>query len=140
IYAAGDDGYLYVVDPDGKEIARFQTDDWLSFPVIMADNTIIVSDANDTVWAIGDDGCEGQIPALHRPEDLNTDWAMNFIDFAVMAADWLDCTDTSRDPETRDPLCDYDGDEIFLAGDINRDQYVNYTDLAALANRWLTED
>ena len=65
---------------------------------------------------------------------------MDFIDFAVMAADWLDCTDTSIDPKTRDPLCDYAGDEIFLAGDINRDQYVDLADLAALAYRWLSED
>ncbi|MHC4570755.1 MAG: outer membrane protein assembly factor BamB family protein [Planctomycetota bacterium] len=140
IYAAGDDGYLYVIDTNGKEIARLESDNWLSHPVIAADGTIIITDSNNMVVAIGGDGCEGQVPALHRPEDLNTDWAMDFIDFAVMAADWLQCTDITLDPETRFPFCDYAGDEIFLAGDINRDQYVDLADLAALAYRWLSED
>jgi parallel beta-helix repeat protein len=140
IYAASDDGYLYVIDPTGKEIARFKGYDGLSFPVITADNTMIVCDANNTVWAIGGSGCEGQPAALHRPEDLNADWSMNFIDFAVMAAGWLDCTDTSLDPITKTPYCDDPGNEIFLKSDINRDQYVDLADLAGLANRWLTQE
>lgn len=140
IYAAGDDGYLYILDPDGHEIARYQADSQLSFPVITADGTIIVNDANNTVTAIVDDDCPGQPPALHRPEDLNTDWQMNFIDFAILAADWLDCTDTSYDPETREPYCDYDGNDIFRLADINRDLYVNLFDLAQLAMRWLEQE
>jgi len=140
IYAAGDDGFLYVVDPDDTEIARYQTDSHLSFPVITADGTIIVNDANNIVTAIVDGDCPGQPPALHRPEDLNADWQMNFIDFAILAADWLDCTDTSDDPETRDPICDYDGNDIFLLADINRDLYVDAFDLAQLAIHWLEQD
>jgi parallel beta-helix repeat protein len=140
IYAAGDEGYLHVLDPYGNELARLESDNWLSHPVIAADGTMIISDSNNTVLALGADSCEGQIAALHRPEDLSADWAFNFIDFTVMAADWLQCTDTSYDPVTKGPYCDYDGDEFFLTGDINRDQYVNYADVAALANRWLTED
>ncbi|UCF43490.1 MAG: PQQ-binding-like beta-propeller repeat protein [Planctomycetota bacterium] len=140
IYAAGDDGYLYVVDPDASEIARYDTDSHLSFPVITADGTIIVNDSNNIVTAIIDGECPGQPPALHRPEDLNTDWQMNFIDFAILAADWLDCTDTSYDPETRLPYCDYDGNDIFLLADINRDLYVDFFDLAQLAMRWLAQD
>jgi outer membrane protein assembly factor BamB len=140
IYAASDDGYLYVVDPDGREIARFKGYDGLSFPVITADNSMIVCDANNTVWAIGGSGCEGRVAALHRPEDLNADWSMNFIDFAVMAAGWLDCTDTSLDPVTKAPYCDDPGNKIFLESDINRDQYVDSADLAELADRWLTQE
>jgi outer membrane protein assembly factor BamB len=70
IYAASDDGYLYVVDKNGKEISRFQSDGWLNYPVIAADNIVIVSDSkdnsmlilhpNNTVWAIASFGCEGQ--------------------------------------------------------------------------------
>lgn len=131
IYAASDDGYLCVVNPDGEEIARFEGYDWLSFPVIAADNTIIVSDANNTVWAIGGDDCEEQIPALHRPQDLNTDWAVNFKDFALLAADWLDCTDLD---------CDYSGDKIYLTADVDRNLYVDFADIAALAERRLSEE
>jgi parallel beta-helix repeat protein/predicted outer membrane repeat protein len=93
IYAASDDSHLYVVSPDGEEIARFEGSNWLSFPVIAADNTIIINDSNNIVWAIGGDGCEEQQAALHRPEDLNTDWAVDLRDFALIAANWLGCTD-----------------------------------------------
>ena len=137
IYAASDDAYLCVVNPDGEEIARFEGYDWLSFPVIAADNTIIVNDANNTVWAIGGDDCQDQVAALHRPQDLNTDWAVNFLDFALLAADWLECTDTESYPWWYPPPCDDPGDEIYLEGDVNRDLYVDFADIAALANRWL---
>jgi len=70
IYAASDDGYLYVVDQNGQEISRFQSDGWLNYPVIAADNMVIVSDSkdnsmlishpNNNVWAITSVGCEGR--------------------------------------------------------------------------------
>ena len=101
---------------------------------------MIVCDANNTVWAIGGNGCEGQAAALHRPGDLNADWSLNFVDFAAMADGWLDCTDTSFNPLTQAQYCDYQGDEIFLESDINRDQYVDFTDLAELADRWLAQE
>ncbi|OHB59798.1 MAG: hypothetical protein A2173_00870 [Planctomycetes bacterium RBG_13_44_8b] len=77
IYAAGDDGCLYVVDQNGKEISRFQVDGWLNYPVIAADNMVIVSDSRDnsmlithstnTVWAITSVGCEGRELELNKP-------------------------------------------------------------------------
>jgi len=137
IYAASDDGYLCAVNSDGEEIARFEGYGWLSFPVIAGDNTIIVSDANNTVWAIGGDDCEEQIPVLHRPQDLNTDWAVNFLDFALLAADWLECTDREIYPYETEPRCDYTGDEIYITADVDRNLYVDLDDIAALANRWL---
>jgi parallel beta-helix repeat protein len=140
IYVASDDGWLYVVDPAGKEIARFKGYGGLSFPVITANNTMIVCDTNNTVWAIGGSGCEGQAAALHRTEDLNADWSVNFIDFAVMADGWLDCTDTSYDPATKTPYCSDPDSVIFLESDINRDQYVDSADVAELADRWLTQE
>jgi len=132
IYAASYDGYLYVVNPDGKEIARLQSNGWPNFPVIAADNTVIVNDAEDysmlitdatnTVWAITRYGCE----------DLNADEMVNLVDLALLAADWLECTD-------RDWPCSYVGQEQYLTGDINRDQYVRFSDLAAIADRWLDD-
>ncbi|MBN1391804.1 MAG: PQQ-binding-like beta-propeller repeat protein [Sedimentisphaerales bacterium] len=142
IYAAGDDGFLYVVDPDGKEIARFKGSGALSYPVITADDTLLVCDSDRIVWALGRDNnnCQGKSAALHRPEDLNADWTVDFIDFAAMADLWLDCTDTSIDPVTKIPYCSDPDNEIFPAGDINRDQFVNIADLAALADKWLIEE
>jgi len=77
IYAASDDGCLYVVDKNGKEISRFQGDGWLNYPVIAADNMVIVSDSrdnsmlishpNNTVWAITSVGCEGREIELKIP-------------------------------------------------------------------------
>jgi hypothetical protein len=140
VYAAGDDGFLYVVDADGWEVARFSSDNWLNYPVIAAEDTIIVSDgrddsllvtdANNGVWAIGLDGCEGQTFDLHRIEDLNADGNVDFIDFALLAASWLDCTDT-------DWPCNYEGNELYPAGDIDRDRYVYSSDLKSIAERWL---
>jgi len=63
IYAASDDGFLYVVGSDGVELARFETGGWPAYPVIAADNQLILADSKDysslengaknTVWAIG---------------------------------------------------------------------------------------
>ena len=143
IYAVGDDGCLAVINPNGEEIARFDSTNWLNFPVIPANNTIIVSngrdntmlvtDANNTVWAIGPDDCEDKVFVLHWAEDLNTDGDMSFLDLALLAADWLDCTDP-------DGWYCLPSQQMYLTGDINRDMYVDFADFAALANRWLSEE
>lgn len=143
IYAASDDGYLCVVGPTGKEIARFRTDRWLNFPVIAADDTIIVgdsrddsaliTDSNNAVWAITRQCDKGQALDLHRPYDLDGSGKTDFHDLAFLAADWLGCTDVDRP-------CFYGGEQIYLIGDANRDFYVGLEDLVALADHWLKED
>jgi|GEM_PF-750184 len=60
IYAAGDDGYMYVVDSDGQEVGLFASDGALAHPVMGPGNTLLVSDSNGTVWAIGGDDCVAQ--------------------------------------------------------------------------------
>jgi outer membrane protein assembly factor BamB len=138
VYAASDDMQVYVVNPEGEEIARFEGQDWLSFPVITEEHTLIVSDSNNVVWAIGGEDCEGEVLALHRPSDLDSDGNINFIDYAFMANDWLDCTD--RDEYTGgDTPCGYTGELFYLSTDINRDFYVDSDDIARLANEWLME-
>jgi outer membrane protein assembly factor BamB len=62
IYAAADDGYVYVVSPGSLEIARFETGGWPVFPVIAAEDILILADSRDysslntdatsAVWAI----------------------------------------------------------------------------------------
>ena len=136
IYAAGDDSHLYVVAPDGRQIAQFQGDGWLSFPTITADDTIIVSDANNTVWAIKDNGCDDRAAALHRPQDLNADWAVDYLDLALLAADWLDSTDW----QLSNRYGYYTNNTVYLIGDIDKDLYVDFDDFAELANRWLGEE
>jgi len=126
VYAASDDNFLYVVSPEGEEISRFEGDGWLSYPLITSEGTIIVSDSNNTVWAIADCNCQGRGSVLHRPEDLDGDRIVDFRDFAVLAADWLSRPDEGiyqKKPHRK--------------GDVNMDLYVGPDDLAAMANKWL---
>jgi parallel beta-helix repeat protein/predicted outer membrane repeat protein len=144
IYAASNDSNLYVIDTDGFEIARFDSNDyWLGFPVISADNTIIFGDSRDNsmlisyennkLWAIGGDNCQGRDPNLYwqgGAQDLDGSGTIDFIDFAIVAQGWLQCTECSRP-------CIYDGDIQFLQGDVNRDLHVDFLDVAILAEKWL---
>lgn len=140
IYAASDDGYIYVIDANGWEIARFKSDGWLNFPVIVADNLLIVTDSKDNsmlitaaknaVWAIGGDDCYSYIFDLHWIEDLDADGDISLSDFALLAIDWLKCTDSEWP-------CQYRGNETYLTGDIDRDKYVFFSDLSAMVYRWL---
>jgi len=126
VYAASDDNFLYVVSPEGEEISRFEGDGWLSYPLITSEGTIIVSDSNNTVWAIADCNCQGRGSVLHRPEDLDGDRIVDFRDFAVLAADWLSRPDERIYQK-----------KLHRKGDVNMDLYVGPDDLAAMANKWL---
>jgi outer membrane protein assembly factor BamB len=146
IYAASDDSNLYVVNPQGLEVARFDSNDyWLSFPVISADNTVVFSDSRDNsmlinydnnrIWAIGGD-CGGEELELYWQgggQDLDCSGSIDFIDFAILAGDWRKCT-VCWLPQLCWPV-----DVQFLTGDINRDLYVDFADVAALADQWLNE-
>jgi outer membrane protein assembly factor BamB len=134
IYAASDDGFVCVVNPDGEEISRFKGNDWVSFPAIAEDGTLIVSDANNRVWAIGDRHCRGEPPALHIPEDIQPDRAVDFMDLALLAETWLVCTDPYNQQR-----CGQQQDGFYPGGDVDRDQYVDFRDFAALAYKWLME-
>lgn len=124
VYAASDDGNLFAIHPNGPIVAQFQSDAWLSYPVIAADDKLIVSvsyavdnpslptDTKNGIWMISRYGCE----------DLNIDGNVNFIDLALLAADWLEFIDAGQ---------------TYLTGDIDRDRHVLFSDLAILANRWL---
>jgi outer membrane protein assembly factor BamB len=104
IYAACDDGFLYVVAPDGRQVAQYQSDHWLSYPVIAPDNTIIVADSKDNsllleytknaVIAISEDCSLEQTPDLSRAIDLNSDNTINYADIALLAANWLNNIDS----------------------------------------------
>jgi outer membrane protein assembly factor BamB len=138
VYAAGSDGYLLVVDANGRVLARYQNDTWTFLPVISSDGTLIVLDGNDRVLAIKSGNCRDQILVLHRLEDLDGSGVVNFGDFAVLALDWLSCT--SRNRAWWEPYCDYAGEEMHLAADVDRNLYVDWRDLRALGERWLRAD
>ena len=129
IYAASDDAHLYVVDSSGEKIAQFEGDYWLSFPVITEGHTVIVSDANNMVWAIGQDCNEEQTRDLHSPEDLDHNQIINLFDFALLATDWQAHTDQSGY---------HHGSKMYPKGDVDKNQSVDLADLAALGHRWLS--
>lgn len=124
IYAACDDRSLYVLDIDGLVLAHFDGSGWLSQPVITALDTIIVSDADNVVWAINIDDCGGQSADLHRPGDVNADWAVDTGDLVLVAIAWLE----------------YDDANWYVAADANRDLYINLADVAVLTNWWMIEE
>jgi len=145
IYAAGDDRSLYAVGADGKEVSRFGTNDRLNFPVVSADGTVLVSGGRDTtllvsrkdntVWAIARDGCGDKRSDLYRAADVDGSRVVDLLDVALLAVDWLGCTNGLVDP-----WCVYESDVLYLTGDVDRDLYVDFADFAAIANQWLSED
>jgi outer membrane protein assembly factor BamB len=62
VYAASDDGHVYVVASNGALITQFETGGWPAFPVLAADGVLILADSKDysslepsprnAVWAI----------------------------------------------------------------------------------------
>ncbi len=135
IYAASDDGFVCVVNPEGVELSRFEGNEWMSFPVIAPDGTLIVSDSNNTVWALGGRDCEQQLD-LHAPADIEPSKIVDYMDLAVLAETWLDCTDP-YDPQRCQTTVP--GLWSYPAGDIDRDLYVDFQDYAILAEKWLTQ-
>jgi outer membrane protein assembly factor BamB len=77
LFAAGDDGCLYVVNAQGNEVSRFESDTPLSCPVIAAEGLLLVvgekgpglDEAADVLYAIAADPT-GSV--LRPPEDLQT--------------------------------------------------------------------
>jgi outer membrane protein assembly factor BamB len=136
VYAASDDNYVCVVDSNGLEVSRFKGNNWMSFPAIAEDGTVIVSDANNRVWAITSNSCDGQSPVLHRPADLRADNMVDFIDFAVLAQSWRDCTDPLNPTLCAAGITKYG---FYAPGDADRNAYINIWDLNALADEWLKQ-
>jgi len=142
VYAACDDGHLYVADSDGTELSRFETGGRISYPVIANEGNLVVSDSNNKIWAIGTSNCEQQALALHRPADMDADGVINFKDFAVVALQWLQCTDKyygGRMDGEKDEHCDFSGQEIYFISDVNRDLYIDIEDLKEISVEWLSE-
>ncbi len=148
IYGVSNDSNMYLASPNLIEISRYDSNNlWLSYPVIVGGNTLLVGDSRDysleigtsnsRVIALGPDGCGGEYD-LHwqgGAQDLNGDGLVNYNDIAMLASDWLRCTSCA------DPVrfgCN--GEPIYqqwLEGDVNRDRYVNWIDFAIIADKWM---
>jgi len=151
VYAGSDDGAVYVVDSNGLEISRFVVNDVdiLSCPVIPGEGQLVISDSNNRIWSISDSNCEDLQISLFRPEDLYSDGIINFKDFAVLAMNWLECTDRYFYAFDGSSVghCDYHGNKIYFEGDVNRDLYVDdkdlyvdNKDLTGIAYNWLNAE
>lgn len=135
IYAACDDGTVYVIGSDGNELSRFAGSGWLSFPVIAPDGTLYVSDSDNTLWAI-DSTTSDSTTDLHRPEDISKDGDIDFADLSLLVSDWLSCTEPGYDNG-----CDFLLSEIrYYAGDIDHNLYVDLKDFVRIADKWLSID
>jgi outer membrane protein assembly factor BamB len=147
--------YLHVVDGNGSHVAEYDSNEWLGYPVISGDGTIVVTEPADysllgplehegpqrnSVIAMSRGGCaDGPLP-LYWLVDTNRDGQIDMVDFANVAGAWLDCTCLAG------PCCYCDQifvdpyefwNQEYIAGDSNRDLYLDIHDLAALAHRWL---
>ncbi len=54
VYAACDDGCVYVVDADGRQIGHWQTAGWPAYPIVTADGAVLVTDSQDYSMLITD--------------------------------------------------------------------------------------
>jgi len=70
VYAASEDGHVYLVSPDGVVTAQFALTGLPVFPVVAAEDLLVVTDSKDysllvtdkrnTIWAISSDCMENQ--------------------------------------------------------------------------------
>ncbi|NLH15262.1 MAG: PQQ-binding-like beta-propeller repeat protein [Phycisphaerae bacterium] len=139
IYAAGDDHSLYVLDPEGTILSQFDGSNWLSWPVIGADETLYISDFAGTLWAIAPQPCENKSQRLARPADITLDGKIRLEDLAELAKAWKECTDllTGSPCLTTGSGWKRIANAIYLSGDIDRDYYVRLSDLLAMADKWM---
>ena len=167
VYAAGADGVVYVIREDGRLISRFDMGKHVTvaisidphpnfqlleyecqpgYPVIDKNGTVFVSDTGGKIWAISADDCDGRRQELTCQKwimDITDDCIVNLADFAVIAGDWLACTELTAEctPNPEGPwyyVPGYDpGFGQYLDADINQDTYVSFDDIAWLMRTWL---
>jgi outer membrane protein assembly factor BamB len=156
VYAACDDGYLCVVDGNGTELSRFiSKDNIMSRPVIAENNQLIISDANNKIWAISGDNCPEGKQDLHRPADLSGDGIVNFKDFAIFAQNWSRTTNryfgdamegdagwyykkNQKPPDINEAY--YGGIETYFESDLDRNLYADSFDLFEFINNWFSKE
>ncbi len=54
VYAACDDGHVYLVDNNGQQTGLWQTTGWPAYPIVTTEGTVIVTDSQDYSMLITD--------------------------------------------------------------------------------------
>jgi outer membrane protein assembly factor BamB len=134
IYACGDEGSMYVLEPDGSIASVFDGEAWMSYPVIAADGTVYISDSSGVLWAMCGGCAAGTMPNLRRMSDARFPRGVNFVDYAAVLKDWMKTTWDYKNVYNALPTS-----QRFLAADVNRDAYVDMLDIATMAEQWLEE-
>ena len=159
IFAAGEEGHLFVLDATGQSLADINTQalvqrwdatkiiGWgsslVGYPVIAPDGTIYLSDSYNRLWAIDNESCQTPGATLAWPKfrkaNISPDLRIDLADFAVFAAEWLKCT--NADPTCQAAPWNYVAKTYpwrdFLTADINQDRFVDLDDLALIMELWL---
>jgi outer membrane protein assembly factor BamB len=142
IYAACDDGTVYLVNPHGVEIGRYCGEGAMNAVVVSGDGCAIFSGAEEGLVKICSDDCEGKKTVFTMPEDIDGDGMVNFRDFAMVVSQWMEEKPGWFDRTGRDEPIHNDGisdlkKDFYSAGDINRDYRVDNWDIGALGYNWL---
>jgi hypothetical protein len=122
VYACSDDKSMYVIRPDGTLAAVLNGTGWLSYPVVGRSGSVYVSDSAGILWAFGS-SCGPRARDIRRIWDVDGSGMADFVDFAIMAADWTS-TASGR----------------YMPGDTNRDAVVDFKDVMMIAEMWLAEE
>jgi outer membrane protein assembly factor BamB len=123
IYAACDEGLIYVLDSNGSLVSCFKGNQRLSHPVLSPDGMLYIGDSSGKLWAIGSGDCQIGDHLLYPAGDQNLDIQVNLTDFEIISNNWL--TDTSSQQW------------VFEESDLNRDYLTNLEDLMIFCNNWL---
>ncbi len=138
LYVSADDGEMCVFDANGNELSRFKGAGALSEPTLTPYGFMLVSDANNTLWAISPNDCNGHYD-LHHPADFDGDSYVEFPEMITIANDWLETP--IQYPFTSSEHLEYGTIlSLYPAGDVDRDLWVNLNDFALIAEQWLKED
>ena len=137
IYAASEDGTLYVLDSDGNLLSQFDSTGVLASPIVLGDGSLLLSDQKGKLYSLSGQSC-GENDGLTWPADLNRDGKVNLNDFVSISQSWLVMNDFFILPENTLRLDRIDFNNI--DADIDRDFYVNLRDLTLLFEQWLLDD
>lgn len=137
IYAASEDGTLYVLAPDGSLRSTYRTDGPLANPVLLSGGRLLITDQRGSLRQLGTGTCDESVE-LTYPADLTLDEQVNLRDFIALSQSWLAENDFSLRPENTFTLDRIDFQ--MLPSDLNGDFYVDLDDLALIMERWLSAE
>ncbi len=127
IYAACDDGMVYVLDKTGNEISNLRRKNAVQYPVIDKTGDLLVTDTDSRILSVSDNSCIRK--ELHKPFEINGKGKLNLQDYIIFADNYLEDID--------DRSAGYRGNVTYLKGDLNKDFYVDFEDFKIIVKNWL---